>query len=228
MKPDEIRLSDWNRIIFGEAPPEFFIELVIRTVFLFVLLVIAMRLLGRRMAGQVNRIEMIALFSLAAAIGVPLQAPDRGLLPSIVIALVVIAVGKLVTAIAFRHQRFEAIAEDEYATLVMDGVIQMEKMRETRLTVERLYAQLRKEGIRHLGEVKRLYFEANGSFSLVKNENPPPGLAIIPAFDQALLDEQRHTQERVCDDCGNKQPLQQENGVTCRNCGNDKWVQAIE
>jgi len=121
MKSDEIKLGDWLRVLFGETPPQFFIELVIRSFFIFLLLLVSMRLLGRRMAGQLNRIEMIALFSLAAAIGVPLQAPDRGLLPAVVIAVIVVAIGRLVAARAFRSQKFESVVEDDYTTLILDG-----------------------------------------------------------------------------------------------------------
>src|SRR5438270_3226136 len=102
MKPEDIKLGDWMRIFIGEAPPAFFLELVIRVFIIFFLLIVSMRLLGRRMAGQLNRIEIIALFSLAAAIGVPLQAPDRGILPAFVIALIVVLVGRLVSTLAFR------------------------------------------------------------------------------------------------------------------------------
>src|SRR5947209_3414361 len=165
MKPDEIKLSDWGRILFGEVPPSFFIEVIIRTVIVFFLLIISMRLFGRRMAAQINRIEMVALFTLAAAIGVPLQAPDRGLLPAIIIAIIVFVVGRAIADLAFRNQRFEATAEDKLTVLANDGVFDMKKILQTRLTTERLFAQLRSEGVRHLGEVKRLYVEANGGFS---------------------------------------------------------------
>src|SRR6059058_3167864 len=103
MKPDEIKFGDWMRVLFGETPPEFFIELVIRSFFIFLLLVVSMRFLGRRMAAQLNRIEMIALFALAAAIGVPLQAPDRGLLPAVIIAVIVVGIGRLIAALACRN-----------------------------------------------------------------------------------------------------------------------------
>src|SRR5215213_6017543 len=136
MKADEIKLGDWMRMLFGETPPGFFFELVIRSFFIFLLLVISMRLMGRRMAAQLNRIEMIALFSLAAAIGVPLQVPDRGLLPAVVIAVVVVAIGRLVASIAFRNQKFEQVAEDDYSILVKDGVMHMQNLKKTRLTVE--------------------------------------------------------------------------------------------
>jgi len=53
-----------------------------------------------------------------------------------------------------------------------------------------LFAQLRGEGVKQLGEVKRLYFEANGSFSLIKKDHPQPGLIIIPGFDKELSEAQ--------------------------------------
>ncbi|TDH21566.1 hypothetical protein EXU57_18835 [Segetibacter sp. 3557_3] len=81
MKPEEIRLGDWARMVLGEVSPGFLIEIVIRAFAIFLILVVSMRLLGRRMAGQLNRMELIALFSLAAAIGVPFQTPDRGCFP---------------------------------------------------------------------------------------------------------------------------------------------------
>jgi uncharacterized membrane protein YcaP (DUF421 family) len=229
MKPEEIKISDWQRILIGEVPGGFFVEVVLRAIIIFILLVVCMRVLGRRMAGQLNRIELIALFSLAAAIGVPLQAPDRGILPAFIIAFVVVLVGKLVTVLAFRHKTFEAFAEDEYATLIIDGELQLGPMKRTRLTVERLYAQLRSEGIRHLGEVKRLYFEANGSFSLVRNEQPAPGLSVIPFYDEEFVREQKRSAQFVCYDCGHKQmgPAEKQ-GNECENCGNNHWVPAME
>ncbi|MFL5740800.1 MAG: DUF421 domain-containing protein [Flavisolibacter sp.] len=228
MNPEDIKLSDWQRILVGEAPPSFYIELVIRALIVFVLLCVSMRLLGRRMAAQLNRIEMIALFSLAAAIGVPLQAPDRGILPAFVIALVVVLIGRMVAKISFRSQRFESIAEDDYAMLIKDGELQMENMKETRLTVQRLFAQLRSEGIRHLGEVERLYFEANGSFSLVRSRQPRPGLAVIPLHDEEWLGEQKFAPVKVCESCGHQQTDQKNRHMECEKCGNKKWVSAIE
>jgi len=226
MKPDEIKLSDWGRILFGEVPAGFYIEVIIRTILFFLLLIISMRLMGKRMAAQINRIEMIALFSLAAAIGVPLQAPDRGILPAVIIALIVIFVGKIISTLAFGNEKFEGRVEDRLTILANDGVLDLKKMQGTRLTLERLYAQLRSEGIRHLGEVKRLYVEANGSFSIIKEQKPCCGLSIIPHYDSEFLNEQQQADEQVCATCGNRK----RNNPTdvCSNCSNNEWVPAIK
>jgi uncharacterized membrane protein YcaP (DUF421 family) len=226
MKPDEIKLSDWQRILFGEVSPDFFLEVIIRTLIIFFLLILSMRLFGRRMAAQINRIEMLSLFSLAAAIGVPLQSPDRGLVPAFIIAFVVIVLGRMIATLAFGNEHFEARVEDRLSILVNDGVLDLKKFKGTVITKERVFAQLRSEGIRHLGEVKRLYVEANGGFSLVKEQSPSYGLSVLPLQDPAFCDEQTQTVEEVCCTCGKRK---KDNGPAeeCSNCKDNQWMKAI-
>src|SRR5438309_10130485 len=137
-------------------------------------------------------------------------------------------VGKMVTNLSFRSQKFESIVEDDYAILIKDGEIQLDRMKETRLTIQRLFAQLRSEGIRQLGEVERLYFEANGSFSLVRAGKSKPGLAVIPLHDEELIGEQNFAPVKVCENCGHQQTDQKKPQTECEKCGNKKWVSAIE
>jgi uncharacterized membrane protein YcaP (DUF421 family) len=67
MKPEEINLDDWSRILIGEVPAEFFIEVLIRMTFFYLFLLVSMRLIGKRMNSQLTRNELAALVSLAAA-----------------------------------------------------------------------------------------------------------------------------------------------------------------
>lgn len=90
MKKEDIQLGDWLRVFIGEAPGAFFIEIVIRTIVIYAILMIGFRLIGSRMAGQLSRTEQASLVTLAAAIGVPIQSPERGILPAIIIAIVVV------------------------------------------------------------------------------------------------------------------------------------------
>ena len=104
MKKGDIHFTDWSRILFGEVPASFFLEVLIRAVIFYILLLVSMRLLGKRMSSQLSRNELAALVSLAAAIGVPIMAPDRGILPGFVIALVVVFVGRTISRLAFNNQ----------------------------------------------------------------------------------------------------------------------------
>ncbi len=228
MKQEDIHLVDWIRILVGEVPGIFYIEILIRAAAVYLLLVVSMRLMGRRMASQLSRNEMAAMVSLAAAIGVPILDAHRGLLPAVIIAIVVVFTQRIVSYWAARNQKFEAISQGRISTLIENSVIQLPGMTESTITRELLFAQLRSEGLIHLGHVKRLYLEANGEFTLIEEPEPKPGLSVLPEWDTDFIDQQEKAPDQnVCYHCGNPQPKsdQKEN---CSNCGNDKWVPALK
>ena len=117
MKPEEIHLTDYMRIILGQVPWSFVLEAVLRMVFLYLLLIISMRLMGKRMAGMLSRIEMAGMVTLAAAIGVPLLAPDRGLLPAVIIAVVVVVAQRTIARL-YDNQRVVESFQDLYTILL--------------------------------------------------------------------------------------------------------------
>lgn len=223
MQPDEIQLSDLWRIAFGQVPWPFLIEVVLRTAFLFTVLLSSMRLLGKRMAGQLNKNEMIAMSTLAAAVGVPILAPDRGVLPALIIAIVVVLIGRSVARWAYSSQRFESMSQDKITTLVVDSVLQLPALARVSITRERLFAHLRSKGFTHLGQVKRVYFEAGGFFTFVRNEPPRPGLKLIPDWDTDFIGEQDIAADvEVCRQCGCTR-----DGRTCTNCQDGRWEKAV-
>jgi uncharacterized membrane protein YcaP (DUF421 family) len=227
MKPEDVKLWDWERLFLGEVPPAFILEVVVRMALVYVILMVSMRILGKRMSAQFTRNELAALVSLAAAIGVPILAPDRGVLPAVVIAIVVVTISKVVAQMSAKNEKVEKVTQGTIDTLVSDGVMDFEAMRRTRISKERIMAQLRSENLLQMGEVKRLYLEANGSFTLIKNEEPYHGLAVIPEGDPEFLQLLRLNRQLVCHECGNLNESR-DGKMKCANCGNVHWVASVE
>lgn len=225
MKKEDILLSDWQRIFLGDVPGGFYWEVVLRIAVIYIILMVSMRLMGKRMASQLSRNEMIAMVSLAAAIGVPLQAPDRGILAAVIIAAVVIFVQQTLAKLATRNQRLESITQGNLSILVSDGKLIHKKMERTGITKEKAFSQLRSRGIRHLGEVKRLYFEADGSFTLIRNGDIGPGLCILPEADiEYVIQSCTESKTTVCKRCG---AAAQQPSTPCPECGSRERVHAV-
>jgi uncharacterized membrane protein YcaP (DUF421 family) len=227
MKPEDIKITDWGRMFIGDVPPEFFIEILIRVTFVYLLLIISMRLLGKRMASQLTRTELAAIVSLAAAVGVPILSPDRGLLPALVIAIVVVGVNKLIATMSAVNRKVEVATQGTLNVLVKDSVLDQEAMIKTRISKERIMSQLRAEKVMHLGEVQRLYMEANGNFTLIKTDKPKPGLPVLPESDVAFLKELKPNGVLVCHVCG-KENTSKRKDATCPNCHHQDWVVGVE
>lgn len=222
-------IIDFPRLLMGDTPWSFLLEVAIRMVVLYLVLFTGQRLMGKRMAGQLSRTEQAALVSLAATVGLPILSPERGLLAPLLIAAIIVVMQRLVVRWAARRPQVEHVLQAHVITLVADGVLQLPAMEHALLSHERLYAQLRGESLEHLGQVRRLYMEANGTFSLVEvEENPPPGLSLLPGWDEDFRKAQPVTAGRfACRNCGWVAEAPQAPATACPKCHAAEWEPAV-
>jgi len=214
-----------SRILNGFTPPVFYIEIIIRAVIIYLVLLGSLRFMGKRMASRLSRNELAAMVTLAAAIGIPIQTPDKGLLPSLIMAVIVILVQRGIAAYSTRNQSFERFTQGSISVLVQDSFLQLREMARTGISRDRLFSQLRTHGVRHLGEVKRLYLEASGAFTLIRNKDIQPGLNVLPEWDHEFRGEQRPAADKiVCGNCGHAIGPE---AVQCPNCHKQEFVTAI-
>jgi uncharacterized membrane protein YcaP (DUF421 family) len=234
MKKDEIHLADIKRILFGLAPPEFLIEVFVRSLIIFIVLLLVIRLLGKRMSGQLTIMEMAVMLTLGAIVAVPMQMPDRGILQGVILLVCIAFFQRSISWLGVKSGKIEDITQGKASMLVKNGVLQLDQMKKVSISHQQLFAELRQKNIFNLGNVDRVYMEACGMFSIFQSQDQKPGLAILPPDDQEILQikEQAFTKENsrvnvmACCNCGNIKPKTDEE--TCKNCGNNDWVEAVK
>jgi len=224
MDKEDIRFDDWDRILFGQGTPLYLLEVVVRVAIVYLMILLAMRFLGKRMIAEVGRADVVARVSLAAAVGLPIQRPGRGLLVAAVIVIVIVLVSRYFNWLTVKRKKFEKSFQGIYAPLVIDGVINKKHIDSARITREDVFAALRSENIRHLGQVERLYIEADGKFSLVEKEDAQPGLSVIPEHDEQMRKRQEQSDVLVCNKCGD---VWNDADSSCKNCGDTAHEKAI-
>jgi uncharacterized membrane protein YcaP (DUF421 family) len=226
MASEPPRMGDFWRITFGDTAGSFALEVVFRLVVLYALLLISMRLMGRRVASQLTQNEIVALVSLAAAVGPAVGTPDQGLLPPIVVAIWVVLVQRVMAWSSFRVDGFERLMQGESATLVRDGQLDLPALRRNAISRDALFATLRSAGAMSLGSVERAYLEPNGSFSVLHASERHPGLTLVPAWDVDLLEEQEKAAgQRACKHCGLLERSEWES--PCPACRASQWTAAV-
>ncbi|KEO75550.1 DUF421 domain-containing protein [Anditalea andensis] len=229
MYTSDAELWDWMRILMGGVPAVFLIEVLIRILFIYLLLVVSMRLMGKRMSAIISRNEMIAMISLAAAIGIPIQDPEQGLIPPVIIAAVVISMQRIISTKSMDKPGLEQTIVGDIGIMVRDGKLDIENMRNSRISRERLFTEFRVKGVISLGKVQRAYLEANGSFTIYLHENvEKEGLCILPDWDQDYLEELHYAEGTfACTRCGHLEKSQSEPTFECSHCHNSRWVKAV-
>ncbi|RYY16952.1 MAG: DUF421 domain-containing protein [Cytophagaceae bacterium] len=227
MKKEDIMFGDWHRWLFGEAPPSFVGETAIRALLIFLVMVVIMRLMGRRMKGQMSVTELAVVLTLGAVIAGPMQIPTAGLLPSVAVLVALLFMHRFTNWLAFKSRRAELVQQGDAALLVRDGLLDLPAMQRQALSQEQLFGQLRNESIAQLGELRRVYFEANGRLSIYKLTEPQPGLSVLPRADAppAAISGPAFNKQ-VCATCGHVPAATDHAGTHCLRCQAQNWVPA--
>lgn len=215
-------LGTLQRLLMGDAPWIFLVEILVRTVAIYIVLFIVMRLMGKRMAAQLSISEMAVMLTLGAAIGVPLQTPAQGLLPAAVLLVSALFFQRGLSYAAYRQRRVEIATQGDVTLLLKDGRLLLPNLGKAGLSIARVHSTLRAMDVQHLGELRRVYLEATGDFTLIKFRTPRVGFWIMPTPDEDLVLKTEAGGSLACTQCG--YVTVQKNPEVCPHCNCSQWL----
>src|SRR5580765_7168575 len=100
------------------------LEKILRPVIVYLFLVIALRIFGKRELAQLNPFDLIVLLSLSNTVQNAIIGDDNSVLGGLIGALSLLSINYLVVRFLFRHRRLDQILEGTPTTLVKDGQVQ--------------------------------------------------------------------------------------------------------
>jgi uncharacterized membrane protein YcaP (DUF421 family) len=142
-------------------------DLVLRTIFVFVLILIVTRAVGRRELSSLEQIDLILLVVMGDLVQQGITQSDNSVTGTtvVIVTMAVLVVG---TAwLGFRFKRLRPILEGEPIVVVADGKVLEKNLRRQRMTVEELGAEARMAQIGSLDEVRYAVLESNGKVSFL-------------------------------------------------------------
>jgi uncharacterized membrane protein YcaP (DUF421 family) len=145
-------------------------ELVLRTVVVYVLLWAVIRATGKRELSELGPFDLVLLIVLGDVVQQAVTQEDMsitgGLIVLATMGVIVIAIGELIR----RSSRARRIVEGQPTTVVQDGTVQQEAMHIERLPMADLLEAARSKGIEDLSSVRYAILEPNGRFSFITND----------------------------------------------------------
>ena len=182
---DPVTAFDLGRMLFGDQPPLFLLEIVFRTVVIYGYTLVLIRWIGSRPIAQLSLVEFLLVIALGSAVGDAMFYPDVPLVHCMLVITVVVMLDKLLSFAVTRSSKLEDLIEGKSVQVVRDGVINRKAMDSQNFGHDELFEQLRLNEIEQLGQVRASYLETNGLLSVFKQEQGKvrPGLSINPPWD---------------------------------------------
>lgn len=149
------------------------LEIVLRAAIIYAVVLIGIRLTGKREVGQMTPFDLVLLLLIANAVQNAMTGPDTSVTGGLVAAATLLVVNALVTYLVWRYKKVRRLAEGTPTILIHSGKILKENLAKEKVTSEALHQALREHGIASVEEVKLAVLEIDGSISVLKNEEMP-------------------------------------------------------
>lgn len=174
---------DWQRLLWGTDPAGFYLEIGFRSLVMYLALLALLRLLSKRTLTQLSVLEFGLVIVLGSAAGDPTFYQEIPLGHGLVVLLVVVAAQCFYTWLTRSFEAVETTLQGRTVELVREGCILLAELEKGKLSHEELFELLRMNEVRQLGEVEHAYLEQNGEVSVLRYDEPGPGLPLIPPWD---------------------------------------------
>ena len=222
-------IFEWKRLLFNDLPFEFLLEVLFRTVIMFIVVLLTLKFAGKRGVKQLSVFEIVIIISLGSAAGDPMFYEDVGLVPAILVFMIILFMYRLVTWLLGKSRRFENFIEGKVQCLIEDGQFSITTFEKEDYAQDEFFAELRAKSIEHLGQVRNAYIETNGTIStyFYEDEEVKFGLPIRPQLYAQKSKNIPKSGIYACTFCANVQKLEP-TSASCTVCNRTEWVQAIK
>ncbi len=148
-------------------------EIAFRTGFVYLALLLGLRLTGKRQVGQMTPFDFLLLLLLANAVQNAMTGPDTSLAGGLVAAGTLFAMNLIVAWIVRRNVKAEHAIEGSPTFLIRSGQILNANMSKEGITRDDLLRSLREHGVETVEEVHAAVLEIDGSVSVIKEDEAP-------------------------------------------------------
>ena len=147
---------------------------LIRTVILYILIVAAMKIMGKRQIGQMQLSELVTVTMLSELASYSILDADIPLSYSIVPVFVLIAIEVSISYFSVKSRFISRLFDGRPAFLIYKGVLDRKELSESRITLTEVISELRASGITSISDVYYMILEPGGKISVIPRASKQP------------------------------------------------------
>lgn len=150
------------------------LSLIWRTFLLYIVVVITMRLMGKRQIGQLQPFEFAVAVMISELAALPLTEDDRKIHHALIPIAVIVTCQLIISLVSLKGVRLRDYICGKPAILIRNGKMMEKNMKKEMCTINDLLEQLRFNSIRNVSDVEYAVLETNGHLSVIQKSQKRP------------------------------------------------------
>jgi len=156
-------LTNWHTLL----------EIVLRTTVVYVLVLVGIRLTGKREVGQMTPFDLTLLLLLSNSVQNAMTGPDTSLAGGAVAALVLLVLNYMLAEVSGLNRRFRKLIQGSPTLLIHNGKCITAHIAKEHISMDELNRALREHGVSCIEDVSLAVLEVDGAISVLKYDDVP-------------------------------------------------------
>ena len=148
-----------------------------RTIILYLILILVIRLMGKRQIGQMEPAEFVVTMLVANLAAIPMQDGGIPIFSGVVPILTVLGVELVLSAVSLKSSKVRKLLCGKPVILIENGNILQQNLKKTRITLDELSGHLREKDVLDIQAVQYAILETNGNLSVFLYPKDSPATA---------------------------------------------------
>ncbi len=146
----------------------------IRAIIIYIVIIIAVRLMGKRQVGELKPHELVITILISAIAVIPLEENSMPLANCLVPILLFVSLEILMSVISMKSLWFRNLLQGRPIFIIRQGKLDQKKLKQLRLTMDDVVDALRQKDIFDISQVEDAVIETNGSISVLPKAEYQP------------------------------------------------------
>lgn len=147
-------------------------ETVVRITTIYLVILVGLRLLGKRELSQLTPLELITLMLIPEIVSQSMIGEDFSITNGVIGITTIFSLVFVTSLLKQKVKAFERIVEGSPSVLVERGRFNKENLNKERITPDEVFSEMHKSGLEYLSQVKWAILETDGKISIVpENSN---------------------------------------------------------
>lgn len=139
----------------------------IRTFILYLVVLFALRIMGKSELSKMSTFQMVVLFMIAELASIPIDSPSSSLINGAVAIFTLLFLQVLLSYISIKNEKFKNFINGRPSIIIDKGMINVKEMERLRITINDLFEQLRIGNCPSISDVEYAVMESNGELSII-------------------------------------------------------------
>ncbi len=147
---------------------------IVRTAFFYLIVILCMRLMGKRQVGELQPSELVVTILISELASIPMQDLNRPVSNGLIAIFVLVILELILSALSLKFPPIRRLFAGKAAIVIANGEIDQKMMKRLRYSIDDLLEGLREDGCFCIEDVQYALLETDGKLSVMMKKSAEP------------------------------------------------------